>query len=155
MTKTMWGRKNLYVLINVCHLGKFGHELNQDLRQKTDKSGYCLALYGLTHTTSDQYEGVKSPTVCWSFPHDSTRNESCDWSPTSNLQAYFQILNILMFLLVSHLPRKLHRLGIDYNEWLQIQRDKCWKFFALTVLNIYSSVVSIKHWGSDRRSYLV
>ena len=70
----MWGRKSLFgyhVLINVCHLGKFGQELKQELRQKTEKSGYCLAQW--TYTTSDQFDGVKSPKVGWGFPHDSTR----------------------------------------------------------------------------------
>ena len=32
---------------------------------------YCLAQ--LTYTTSDQFDGVKAPTVGWGLPHDSTR----------------------------------------------------------------------------------
>ena len=97
---------DLHVLINVCHLGK------QELRHKTDKSGNCLSHF--TYTTSDQFEGVNSPTVGWGFPHDSTKKMSPVWSPTAKSQAYFQMLIIITFLLVSHLPRKMHGLVIDY-----------------------------------------
>ena len=43
-------------------------------------------------------------------------NESCNWSQTAKSQAYFQMLNTLRFLLVSHLPRKMHGLATDYVE---------------------------------------
>ena len=94
--KSLFG---LHALINVCHLGKFGQELKQELRQKTKKSGYCFAQ--LTYTTSDQFDGVKSPMWVGVSHVIQQENESCDCSPTAKSQAYLQMLNTF-FVSVSY-----------------------------------------------------
>ena len=83
-------------------------------------------------------------------------NESCDWSPTAKSQAYFQMFSILTFLLVSHLPRKMHGLATDYIVWVSPDPERQ----MLKILYIDSSLLPFfrceyKTWRKRQgRSYL-